>query len=384
MSERPRVAICQSTLAPGGRLRVVLSIINVLNEMGVVPDVLTAHLAVRPEQIIAQYGREAKAHYRCIFHMPHVPKLSGDFYIVLFNAMLRYLTSDYDLLINTSNSLMLLPKNKQVITYMFFPRKRRIMANEVNIHRPDIHFRPWSIRRPQRVVLRLMYRFSRPHHSHKVVCMTRFTCSALKQEYPMLQDLPIVYPPVDTGWMTAHNYQERQRAIVTVGRFTPDKRQFEQIKLAEALPDVPFHIIGFAGGNEYYRRCQRYVDERRLRHVQLHPDAPFEQMRALLQSSKFFLHTLINEPFGLTTVQAITAGCLPIVHDSGGQREIVTNPNLRYRELEEVGGIIERLDALDTSAIASLVDDLQRYVVSHFDEKIFRRKMRDILLPYLE
>jgi glycosyltransferase involved in cell wall biosynthesis len=381
MVTRPRVAICQSTLTPGGRLRVVLEIIEILNEFGIVPDILTANLGVHPDWILDQYGRSIQANYKCIFSLPKIPKLHGDFYIVLFNAMLRSYTRDYDLLINTSNSLIFLPKSKRVITYMFFPRKRRIMAKSPNIHRPDIRFRPWSVHRPQKALLRLIYHFSKLYPGHEIVCMTKFTYSALKQDYAIDRNLPIVYPPVDMANFQDSN-QERIHSIVTVGRFSPDKRQLEQIKLAEQLPDFPFHIVGFANNNPYYRLCHQYVKEHQLSNVQLHPDAPFEHMVSLLKESKYFLHTLINEPFGLTAVQAIAAGCLPIVHDSGGQRETVIKPELRYQDLREVPAIIRNLEALDKTDVDLLTGNLQGHI-ERFDGAVFRHKMRNILLSYL-
>jgi len=106
-------------------------------------------------------------------------------------------------------------------------------------------------------------------------------------------------------------------------------------------------------------------------------------MRALLQESRYFLHTVVNEPFGLTAVQAMAAGCLPIVHDSGGQRETVPNPRLRYRTLDEAPDMIRFLEALDTTTFESLTTQLQQHVALSYDEAIFHRKMRDILTPHI-
>jgi glycosyltransferase involved in cell wall biosynthesis len=376
---KPKVAICQSSIILGGRLRLILSITEILNSAGIMPDVLTFRLNFRPDQIATKYGSSLNANYRLL---PHIPKLPQEFVIVLFNAMLNYYASDYDLLINTSNSLIFLPKSKKVITYMFFPRKRRVMADVVDIHRPDLRLMHWSRVGLQRAALRRIYRFSKPQPEHDIICLSEFTRSALNQEYNLLSGVPVIYPPVDIETFQ-NDQQERNRAVVTVGRFGPDKRQLEQIKLAEQLPDIPFHIFGFVSNVSYYQQCIRYVEEQRLSNVYLHPDAPFEQMVASLQKSEFFLHTLINEPFGITAVQAAAAGCLPIVHDSGGQRETVLEPELRYQDLNEVPGILKRLGALDTTAVKSLVHRLQEHVASNFSASIFRNKMSGALAPYL-
>jgi len=149
------------------------------------------------------------------------------------------------------------------------------------------------------------------------------------------------------------------------------------------MPQIPFHIVGFAGNNPYYQQCSQYVKKRRLKNVHLHPDAPFDEMLSLLHGSRYFLHTLINEPFGITAVQAIAAGGLPIVHDSGGQRETVPDVRLRYRHLDEVPDILTALENLSAAEKQALVQKLQRHVAENFDASIFKEKMRNELVSLL-
>ncbi|MEW5987753.1 MAG: glycosyltransferase, partial [Chloroflexota bacterium] len=142
------------------------------------------------------------------------------------------------------------------------------------------------------------------------------------------------------------------------------------------IPDLAFHLVGFTGDGRYYQQCRRFAEENGLSNVTFHPDAPFEEMRALLQSSRYFLHTLVNEPFGLTAVQAVAAGCIPIVHDSGGQCETVPIPDLRYQALAEVPAMIEQLEAADRDGLRRR---LQQHAAEHFDESVFKGKMSEVL-----
>lgn len=379
MATKPRVAICQSHLGPGGRLRVLVGIAQILNEAGVVPDMLTSHLAIRPDEIAERYGRSIEANYRLVPRVPGLPYESG---IVWFNAVVSHSARHYDLLINSSNSLICLPKHKKIVTYMHFPRRRRIMGNMSDIHRPHARLRPWSLLGLERAALRQLYRASRMHPNHVTVCNSEFTRAAVEKDYAVLHHLPVIYPPVDIGnlWSARRG---RDRAVVTVGRFGPEKRQLQQVKIAERLPNIPFHIIGFVANPHYYQSCELYVEEHGLTNVHFHPDASFAELTALLRESEFFLHTTISEPFGIVVVQAIAAGCLPIVHDSGGQREIVREPELRYQCLDQVPRILERLESLDTSATGSLIHGLQRHIIDSFDATVFHDKMRNALAPHL-
>jgi len=379
MTTPPKVAISQMNIAPGGRLRVIIGIVRLLNQAGITPCLFTSKLNLTPTQLAQKYGRSLQVEFRLL---PHISKLPGEFMRVLFNAMLNVYASDYDLLINSSNSLIFLPGRQKVITYMHFPRKRRIVDAALTIHRPEIGYRRWSKWGVQRAALRFIYRFSKPKPHHSIVCNSQFTRDALRQVYDLPAGLPVVYPPVELARFRA-DARPRAPAVVSVGRFTPDKRQLEQIQLAQKLPRFPFHIIGFANDNPYYRQCHRYVREHRLTNVHLHPDAPFAEMLSLLQGARYFLHTLINEPFGITAVQAIAAGCLPIVHDSGGQRETVPEPTLRYRTLSEVPAILDRLERMGEAARRALVRQLQEHAAANFDESVFARRMQTILTPYL-
>ncbi len=362
-----RVAICQPKIILGGRLRVILALVEVLNEMGITPTILTGGLAFQPEKVLESYGKPLQVKYRLI---PLISLFPQEYAIILFNFLLRLYASDYDLLINTSNSLIFLPKKKRVVTYMCFPRKRRIMS-DVDIHWPEKPLKLFA--RLERMIFRLIYRLSKPQPEHVIVCLSEFTRSAVAQEYGTPHTLPIVYAPADT---TPLEGNQKQMSIVSVGRFTQEKRQLEQLELAKKLPEIQFHIIGFVANESYYNECRLFVEQHRLKNVHLYPDASFEEIARLMQESKYFLHTGINEPFNMPTVQAIAAGCIPIVHDSGAEREIVPIPRLRYQNMYEVPQILHDIEGWGDEVISRL----QRHVF-RFDASVFHEKMTKILNP---
>jgi len=379
LETHPRVAIFQLGVIPGGRLRVIIEIARMLNEMDIVPDLLTTRIALSPDQIATKYGQSITINIRLL---PRIPRFPHDFLIPYFNALLNFSASNYDLLINSNNSLYCLPKRKKVISYVHFPHKRRIMDDSLSIHRPSTRLSRWSRGHAKRVILRAVYHFSKPKPDHMIVCNSKYTSTNLMQVYDIQSAPVVIYPPVDFECFANDKYpddRERQVSVVTIGRFGPDKRQFEQIMLAEKLPGVDFHIIGFVNNFNYYEKCRRYQEKHKITNVHLYPDAPFEQMVALLKASKYFLHTLINEPFGITTVQAISAGCLPIVHDSGGQQEVVPIAQLRYRHFDEIPPLLEKLEGADYSETRSLLHHLQERMLTHFEASTFRRSFRKIL-----
>lgn len=376
-----RVAICQDSIVAGGRLRVILGFVQALNELGIKPDIFTAQLLLAWDQIGEKYQTQADANIVQVRQFTRPQDLA----ITYFNWRLRWHSRSYDLLINTTNSLIFLPKQKHVLTYMFLPRKFWISTDVWNNHLPEEPMRILSKRWTYRKLLRLLYKMSVPQPHHQIVSMTKYVKELLLSAHPHLtkEAIPVIYPPVELGKFYSQQ-NSRLEQVVTIGRFASDKRQFEQIRLAEQCPHIPFHIVGFVSNQKYFDMCRQYVRERKWRHVHLHPNASFDEMLGLLQNSRYFLHTLVNEEFGITAVQAIAAGCIPIVHDSGGQRETVPEASLRYQSLDQVPHILSNLHGMDESTQGELIGRLQAHAFAHFDQRIFVEKTVAILEQYIK
>jgi glycosyltransferase involved in cell wall biosynthesis len=67
-----------------------------------------------------------------------------------------------------------------------------------------------------------------------------------------------------------------------------------------------------------------------------------ELYQEVLAKSKIYLHLMKGEHFGITVVEAMSAGCVPIVHDSGGPKEIVQDVGFLWYS---VGSIFPLLKA---------------------------------------
>jgi glycosyltransferase involved in cell wall biosynthesis len=125
--------------------------------------------------------------------------------------------------------------------------------------------------------------------------------------------------------------QPRENLVVTVGRIVPEKRFHLFVELARMVPKTKFVAIGSLpdGTSDYYEVLRRTAPEN-VSFVL----SPLRKVKDLLGRAMAYIHCAQNEHFGITIVEAMAAGCVPVVHDSGGPREIVTSEvGFRWRDL---------------------------------------------------
>jgi glycosyltransferase involved in cell wall biosynthesis len=367
-----RVAIIQNRVILGGRLSVILSIVEHLNQRGIRPDLICGG-APDAAVIGDRYGRRARFE---VIRLP-APPLPTDLDVAQFNRRVGRRLDGYDLVINTSNSLAFLRQDvAPVIHWVFYPRKRRAASPAANIHQPEVRLGAADPRRLAKAFHRRLYRDEGIAEGTRVVAISKFVRDAIVADFDLpAERLAIVYPPVDGARFDAS--RPRRERVITLGRFQPYKRQLEQLEIARRLPELDFSIVGFVTSRRYFARCRRYRERHRVDNAELVAGASFDDTRALLEGSRFFLHSVRDEPFGLTTAEAILAGCVPVVHDSGGQREVVPDEKLRFATPAVAADRLRRL--ADAESLTGLNETLRRRAVELFSRQSFERDFGRLL-----
>lgn len=152
----------------------------------------------------------------------------------------------------------------------------------------------------------------------------------------------------------------KDNTIVHVGRFVGEGRSDykHQLTLLRAFRDLrelhgqnwELHFVGALLADETSRRMlERLRKEARDLPVHLHLDLGFDALRDLYRRASIYWHATgfgsspelqprWQEHFGMTTVEAMSAGAVPVVIDSGGQRETVEHEvtGFRWKSLDEL------------------------------------------------
>lgn len=205
----------------------------------------------------------------------------------------------------------------------------------------------------------------------QVIVNSRFTKQIVDREFGVRS--LVIYPPVPA--FTAQG--TKKNLILSVGRFEPSLNAKKQNILLDAFaqlsPKLPGWELVLAGASV----SDDWVNRLRVQAVglpvRLAVDCTFTGLQDLYHQAKIYWHAAgygvdetknpeLTEHFGISTVEAISAGCLPLVIPYGGQREIVTDPNFQWETVDEL--IAKTLALVKHPAVPDF--DIARFSVANF------------------
>lgn len=222
-----------------------------------------------------------------------------------------------------------------------------------------------------------------------VLANSKFTQGWIEKWWQV--DSDILEPPV-----TMYPAGEKQKSIVSVGRFFPPGRGHAKMQHELVLAFRQLHESGVAQGWELHLAggCSP-KDEMYLEHVKslavglpvhFHINATGAEIAQLYAQASLYWHAtglglrldkdpISAEHFGITTVEAMSAGCVPIVVATGGQPDIVRNgvSGFLFSSRDELVSITEAV-INDPARMAELAQhaasDAQHYSTTQFKERL--------------
>jgi glycosyltransferase involved in cell wall biosynthesis len=359
----PKVCITQDELLPGGKTNVLLNIIKILNNRGIVPD-LYSYDILSTKKASTLLGNTVQYHLRKVIDLG-VKRFTYYKNYLLF-PLIKHKLTDYDLIINSCECFHSMRDElaKKTISYIYYLYPLEYSEPEYS----DISL----LRKLYLQPLRLMNRDFSNNEGSKyglTITLSNFCKEKIEQlYYPLKNKIHVIYPPVniEAFWDDKKN---RGNQVISSGIFNPIKDQMSQIKIAEAFPHIKFFITGYISQKsekKYYNECLSYIAKHDITNVGLIPNISQPYFKKLLKKSKYFIHTRKNEHFGISIAEAIAAGCIPLVHNSGGQKEIVPLDELRFDSIDEA---IEKFKTISDSDEDKYRNYLQNHILQFSQEK---------------
>jgi glycosyltransferase involved in cell wall biosynthesis len=200
----------------------------------------------------------------------------------------------------------------------------------------------------------------------------------------------VVNPPVISRRIVPKvSVRNRKNIVVTVSRFRSAKGLEIVPQIASYLKDYEFVLIGIA--DREAERCLKELLEAVERYqvqnnVHVFKNKPLSFTVAALSTAKVFLHTQSTEAFGMSIVESMAAGCVPIVPRAGGPWFDILDQKqgeygFSYESVREAAEIIERLVA--DEGLWGEVSARARERALVFDSSVFEKKILGVVEKYI-
>lgn len=217
------------------------------------------------------------------------------------------------------------------------------------------------------------------------ICNSKFTKDHISRSWSIKTN--VIYPPVQVDMVKP---LKKEKWIISVGRFASFSKSkkhevmiqaFAELHKTGKIDDWSLHLAGSVEGDDEYVNELKKTTENLP--VSFYPNLQFRELVKLYGRSSIYWHAAgfgevdpaKMEHFGISTVEAMAAGCVPIVINLGGQKEIVEEGISGYLwdDIEELlektlRVVINEKIRKEVGSIA--VKEAQKFSVERFSQEI--------------
>jgi glycosyltransferase involved in cell wall biosynthesis len=206
-----------------------------------------------------------------------------------------------------------------------------------------------------------------------VLTNSEYTRKAISNAFNI--DAKILYPPVDVETfqkIASKSNHQREDIILVISRIAPDKQIENAIEVARLIRRRGIGKGMIIAGNlhdydnRYYQQLKKMIDDYGLSDfVRLQTNISFSKLVELLQLAKVYFHPRIDEHFGISIVEAMASGLVPIVSDIGGHTEFVP-PKYHFHTLGHAADLIALAFEEKNSERRALSDSTTKFSNSNY------------------
>lgn len=199
-----------------------------------------------------------------------------------------------------------------------------------------------------------------------VLTNSKYTTKAIFNAFNI--EAKILYPPVDVDTFReiALKSNQKEDMILVISRIAPDKQIENAIEVARLMRGRGIGKGMIIAGNlhhydhHYYQQLKNMIADYDLSdYVSFQTNISFSKLVRLMQLAKVYFHPRIDEHFGISIVEAMASGLVPVVSNIGGHTEFVPS-KYQFHTL---------FHAADLIALAFEATDSERRAISNSTTK---------------
>ena len=184
--------------------------------------------------------------------------------------------------------------------------------------------------------------------AHRTLVNSRFTAAAWQAAHG--RPAEVVYPPVPR-LASGRAWSEREEhRMICLGRLLPGKGIERAARIVAGVRERGVTLtLAVVGG-----WCCSWRERRRMEQalgglawIEWRGELPRAQLAALAAGSRYGLHGMVAEPFGIAVAELQAAGCVIFAPAEGGPAEILDEPGQLYADKDDA---VEKILAVVCSA----------------------------------
>ncbi|SMD30797.1 glycosyltransferase [Picrophilus oshimae] len=193
---------------------------------------------------------------------------------------------------------------------------------------------------------------------------SKYTLSIANKLFPKLDIKPalmkVIYIPVKYKL----NNNLINKNIVSIGRINKDKNYELIIDIAKSLLDYKFYIIGAVnkGDEQYYNYLMRI----KPKNLEIIPNASDDIKDSILKRCSIYLHANRKENYGISIIEAMSYGLIPVVPMSGGPWMDIIDMGKYGYGYNNADDAVETIKSIDFSIRDKIKSSMERFSYEKF------------------
>jgi glycosyltransferase involved in cell wall biosynthesis len=387
----------------GGGERLALATIQAISEMGLDLDI-TTYTQPDLSKLENAYGKSLTSVMRKVRKVNVVSSFNE-------HSIRRSIRRErYDININTHVDLLPYYQDyfskKNAVVYCHFPMaKQYIESRNLQYLKRDLR-----IIKDQEQENTLSNNDTGSKNKEKYFQMVRYFCENLMKNSTVItnsefsrkaifeafdsddiDEVQVLSPPVDVDTfrrvlLSSPTNKREDDIILVVSRIDKQKKIENAIRLAKLLKQnnigSGMKIIGnidYKYDLNYYLSLNQMVIDFDLEdYVTLETDVCLNNILSIMREAKVYFHPMVGEHFGISIVEAMAAGLVPIVPDVGGPTEFVPK-EYHFHTFEEAVKIISTAFNTAYTERVQISNSVSKFSISNYIEGF--QKIVNELLP---